>query len=91
MCMLILIKKKNKKIHFIGKKRLFKHPLFKHLMEYADVICVDQENIDKAFLSQVRKALKEGHVLGMFPEGKRSEDGKLIKAQPRNNTFSVDE
>jgi 1-acyl-sn-glycerol-3-phosphate acyltransferase len=74
--------KKKKKIYFIGKKKLFKNPLFKHLMEYGDVICVDQENVDKTFLNQVRKVLKEGHILGIFPEGKRSNDGQLIKAQP---------
>jgi len=72
---------KKKKIFFIGKKRLFEHRLFKHLMEYANVICVDQEKVDKAFLSQVRKILRDGNILGIFPEGTRSEDGKLIKGQ----------
>ncbi|MDP4181603.1 MAG: lysophospholipid acyltransferase family protein, partial [Bacillota bacterium] len=75
-------KKKKEKIRFIGKRRLFEHPLFKHFMDYADVIYVDQGKVDKAFLSQVRKVLKEGHILGIFPEGKRSDDGMLIKAQP---------
>lgn len=72
---------KKKEIFFIGKKRLFEHRLFKHLMEYANVICVDQENVDKAFISQVRKILRDGNILGIFPEGTRSEDGKLIKGQ----------
>ena len=72
---------KKKKIFFIGKKRLFEHRLFKHLMEYANVICVDQDKVDKAFLSQVRKILRDGNILGIFPEGTRSEDGKLIKGQ----------
>ncbi|WP_088189717.1 lysophospholipid acyltransferase family protein [Desulfosporosinus sp. FKA] len=72
---------KNKRIIFIGKKRLFEHRLFKHFMEYAKVICVDQENVNRAFFVQVRKILKEGNILGIFPEGTRSEDGKLIKGQ----------
>ena len=72
---------KKREIFFIGKKRLFEHRLFKHLMEYANVICVDQEKVDKAFLSQVRKILRDGNTLGIFPEGTRSEDGKLIKGQ----------
>ena len=75
-------KKKKKRIIFIGKKKLFEHRLFKHFMEYANVICVDQEKVTKAFLLQARKILKEGNILGIFPEGTRSEDGKLIKGQP---------
>ncbi|MDP4182113.1 MAG: lysophospholipid acyltransferase family protein, partial [Bacillota bacterium] len=43
-------KKKKEKIRFIGKRRLFEHPLFKHFMDYADVIYVDQKKVDKAFL-----------------------------------------
>ena len=77
----VFYKKLNIKIIFIGKKRLFKHCLFKHLMEFGNVICVDQDNVDKEFLVKVRKSLKEGQILGIFPEGKRTEDGKLIKAQ----------
>ncbi|KGK92017.1 acyltransferase [Desulfosporosinus sp. HMP52] len=73
---------KKQQIVFIGKKRLFEHPLFKHFMEYARVICVDQENVNKTFICQVRKSLKEGNILGIFPEGTRSEDGKLLKGQP---------
>lgn len=72
---------KKKKIIFIGKKRLFEHCLFKYFMEYANVICVDQEKVGKALLSQVRKVLRDGNILGIFPEGRRSEDGKLIKGQ----------
>lgn len=72
---------KKKKIVFIGKKRLFEHPLFKHFMEYAKVICVDQENVNKAFLCEVRKSLKKGNTLGIFPEGTRSINGKLLEGQ----------
>ena len=76
----VICYKKKKKIHFIGKKRLFEHWIFKHFMEFAQVICVDQERIDKRFISQVRKVLREGNIVGIFPEGKRSENGRLVKA-----------
>jgi 1-acyl-sn-glycerol-3-phosphate acyltransferase len=75
-------KKFNKKIIFIGKKRLFEHWFFKHIMEFGNVICVNQERIDKQFLISVKKSLIEGNTLGIFPEGKRSDDGKLVKAYP---------
>jgi 1-acyl-sn-glycerol-3-phosphate acyltransferase len=74
--------KMNKKITFIGKKRLFEHWFFKHLMDYGNVICVDQEKVGKEFLTSVKRTLQAGNILGIFPEGTRSEDGKLMKAQP---------
>jgi 1-acyl-sn-glycerol-3-phosphate acyltransferase len=53
------------------KKGFLNIGYFKHLMEFGNVICVDQEKVGKEFLASVKKTLKEGNILGIFPEGKR--------------------
>jgi 1-acyl-sn-glycerol-3-phosphate acyltransferase len=69
-------------IVFIAKKKLFENAYFKLLMEYSHSIFVDQEKVDKEFLKSVYRVANTGKVIGIFPEGKRTEDGKLIKAFP---------
>lgn len=67
---------------FIAKKRLFNSGYLKIIVEYAKCINVDQENITSSFIKSAVNVTKEKKVLGIFPEGKRSENGKLVKAYP---------
>lgn len=71
----------HRKIHFIAGVKLFRHPYWKHLMEYSETICTDQSKKDVLLLKKVKKVLDGGGIVGIFPEGTRSPDGNLVKAK----------
>lgn len=72
-------------ITFVAKEELF-HSLFLRLwLRWAGSLPLQREGKVKEkqrILESARKALQEGLILGMFPEGGRSHDGKLRKGKP---------
>lgn len=62
-------------------------PLFGRLIRYAGFICTDIGHEDA--LSQVKEKLSEGYIVVIFPEGTRSEDGKIHRF--RNGAFMMAE
>jgi len=72
-------------ITFVAKEELF-HSLFLRLwLRWAGSLPLQRDGKvrDKQrILESARQALEEGLILGMFPEGGRSHDGKLTKGKP---------
>lgn len=68
------------RLRFIAWEGLFSNFLMKGLMSALGAVPVSQENKGSAasLLRQVLGFLEEGSNVLIFPEGKRSEDGKLI-------------
>ena len=62
---------KRYEIRFVGKKELVKNKLAKKVLDGLHMIVVDRHNTDMAAMRQCSRALKEGYVLGIFPEGTR--------------------
>lgn len=62
-------------IRFLGKKELAKNPFLKSFFAGMRMIAVDRHNMDMAAVRACLKTLKEGHVLGIFPEGTRHKEG----------------
>lgn len=58
-------------IRYLGKKELVKNPLMRSLYRRMLMIPVDRHNMDMQAVRACLKTLKEGHVLGIFPEGTR--------------------
>jgi 1-acyl-sn-glycerol-3-phosphate acyltransferase len=73
---------------FLAKEELFRIwplPLFALLMKISDALPVPRHGTleeRREVLEKSLKVLKEGHVLGIYPEGTRSCTGKLIAANP---------
>ena len=79
--MSLLIPPLNRKIHFLAKKEHFEG-FFKMVWHtYAGAIPTDREKGGKETLKWAIKALKEGKIIGVHPEGTRSLTGKLQKAK----------
>ena len=57
--------------YIVGKKELSDIPIIGAFLRAIQMIPVDREGNDIAALRTMRKVLKEGHVLGIFPEGHR--------------------
>ena len=62
---------KRYEIRFVGKKELVKNKFVKKVLDGLHMIVVDRHNTDLAAMRQCSRALKEGYVLGIFPEGTR--------------------
>jgi len=67
-------------IKFMAKKELFKNPVLDYLFRKVGAFPVNRNEADFGAIKWSYQVLKEGHVLGLFPEGSRSNSGKLQKA-----------
>lgn len=66
-------------IHFIGKKELKVNRLFAYFLEKLHMISVARHMSDMAAMRAANNVLKEGEVLGIFPEGTRTPYDKLMQ------------
>ena len=72
-------------INFMAKEELFRFPLLKPILHWAHAVPVRRRGTVKVKREAVRQAkdiLDMGSVLGIFPEGKRSREGKLMSGKP---------
>lgn len=60
-----------RKIHYLAKVELFKTKLTKWLFESVECISIDRSKNDIMAIKNALKVLKNGEILGIFPEGTR--------------------
>ncbi len=65
-------------IHFLAKEKYYKNPLFNFLLHLTQSIKLVAKDPVPAFFSSL-KYLERGEIVGIFPEGTRSYDGKIQK------------
>ena len=70
-----------KRVFFMAKIELLKNPFLKCLAYLFDVIPVKRGKKDLNAMKQSLKALEQGHILGIFPEGTRNKTNKPIKGK----------
>ena len=68
-------------IRFIGKKELWKFPPFAWFANQIKAIPVDRHNTDMEAMRACMRATREGHVLGIFPEGTRHHEGLMTELE----------
>jgi 1-acyl-sn-glycerol-3-phosphate acyltransferase len=71
-----------REIHFLARKTLLDWPVLGPILPKLNVVPVNQERADMSALKTVIKLVKAGNCTIIFPEGGRTEDGKLQPAQP---------
>lgn len=59
-------------IHFMAKKELFRIPIIGRIFGWLNAFPVDRGKADIRAIKESLKLLKEGEVLGVFPEGTRN-------------------
>jgi CMP/dCMP kinase len=64
-------------VHFLARESLFRIPLLGSLIKVLNTHPVARDASDIHVLRQMIRLLGEGNKLIIFPEGKRSEDGKM--------------
>lgn len=72
---------KNRQLHFMGKKELFENPIVKFFLSKLNGFPIVRGGADSEALNYASRIVKEGYVLGMFPEGTRSKDYKPARAK----------
>ncbi len=76
-------------IHFMAKEELFRLPVLKSLLPSIHAFPVKRGLSDKQALRTALQILKQGNVLGLFPEGTRSKDGQLGKGLSGAGFFAL--
>jgi len=72
-------------IIYIAKEPLFHYPILGSLLRWAQALVVYRQgtlNETRELLKQAEQTLNKGSVIGIFPEGKRSHQGKLQAGKP---------
>ncbi|MGD6815737.1 lysophospholipid acyltransferase family protein [Metabacillus sp. 84] len=76
-------------VHFMAKEELFKVPVLGKILSRVGAFPVKRGLSDREALRKGLKVLKDGEVLGLFPEGTRSKDGKLGKGLAGAGFFAL--
>lgn len=61
----------NRQVHFIAKKELFEIPILKSILKKLKALPAQRDGKDLSVLRDSIKLIKEGKILGIFPEGTR--------------------
>lgn len=78
---LIALGMKKRQLHFMGKKELFENPFSKLFLSKLNGFPIVRGGADSEALNYAIRIVKEGYVLGIFPEGTRSKDYKPARAK----------
>ena len=68
---------KRYEITFLGKKELVRSPLGRWVFKHLHMIVVDRHNMDMEAMRACMRTLRNGGVLGIFPEGTRHHRGVM--------------
>lgn len=71
-----------REIYYLGRKTLFKPPFWSWFLPICNVLPIERDAHDISGLRRIIKMLKDGHAVLLFPEGTRSPDGTIQKAEP---------
>ena len=76
-------------VHFMAKEELFSKPILKTLLPQVQSYPVKRGMSDRNAFRQTIKLLKDGKVVGLFPEGTRSKTGEIGKGLAGAGFFAL--
>ncbi|WP_100407191.1 lysophospholipid acyltransferase family protein [Bacillus solitudinis] len=76
-------------IHYMAKQELFEKPILKTILPKVGAFPVRRGMSDKQALRNGMNILKEGGMIGLFPEGTRSKNGTLGKGLAGAGFFAL--
>ncbi|RHQ97962.1 lysophospholipid acyltransferase family protein [Peptoclostridium sp. AF21-18] len=72
----------------IAKKELFDHKVLGFILKKLNTIPIDRENTGISTVKQILRAIKDGYVLGLFPEGTRVRGKEFGQAKAGLSLFA---
>lgn len=80
----------NRRIYFMAKAELFKNPILGFVLSKGlGAFPVKRGTSDLSAIKTALNHLKNGQAIGMFPEGTRSKNGILQKAEPGVSMLAI--
>ncbi|MGP4041354.1 lysophospholipid acyltransferase family protein [Gracilibacillus sp. D59] len=76
-------------IHFLAKEELFKNKIFAFILNNVNAFPIKRGMKDRNALRKGLEVLKEGNVLGLFPEGTRSKNGEIKRGLAGAGFFAL--
>lgn len=76
-------------VHYMAKEEIFSTPIIGKILPKVYAFPVKRGLSDREALRKGLSVLKEGHVLGLFPEGTRSKTGELGKGLAGAGFFAL--
>jgi 1-acyl-sn-glycerol-3-phosphate acyltransferase len=64
-------------IHMVAKSDLWELPFIRWVLDFAGVIPVHRDTVDRTFIQTATRLLAEGSLVGIFPEGTRHREPGL--------------
>lgn len=83
----IIVAFNKRHVNMIGKQELMKNPFTRFLCKAFNVFLVERDGKDIEAVKHSLKVLKEGELLGIFPEGTRN--GLAKGVQPKNGAIQM--
>ncbi|HEY8486776.1 MAG TPA: lysophospholipid acyltransferase family protein [Limnochordales bacterium] len=68
-------------VHFMAKEELFRYPLLAPVLRWVHAFPVRRGQPDREALARALAILRRGEVVGIFPEGTRGVEGRLLPLQ----------
>lgn len=78
-----------RKIYFMAKAELFKNKFFAFIIRNINAFPVKRGTADISAIKRSLSIIKNGDILGIFPEGTRSKNGKLLPAEPGASVIAL--
>jgi 1-acyl-sn-glycerol-3-phosphate acyltransferase len=79
----------HRNVYYMAKEELFNVPVLANIIKMCNAFPVKRGVSDREALRKGLKVLKDGHVLGLFPEGTRSKTGELGKGLAGAGFFAL--
>lgn len=80
---------RNREVAAIAKKELFKIKPLGFILNKLNVIPIDREKPDVSTIKNILRAIKDGYVLGIFPEGTRIKEPGFGEAKAGLSVFAI--
>jgi len=74
---------------WLVKSESFRNPLIGMLLRWGGMIPIRRHEADLAGMRKAKKALKDSLILGIFPEGTRSQSKSLVVGEPGTAIFAL--
>ena len=71
-----------RQVHFLGKKELFRNPVFGAIIRSTNAHPIRRGAIDKSAIETVEKILHMGQGIVIFPEGTRAREKEFLDPKP---------
>jgi 1-acyl-sn-glycerol-3-phosphate acyltransferase len=76
-------------VRFMAKEELFRKPVIGFIMPRLNAFPVKRDSADRRAIKTALDTLKDGGILGIFPEGTRSKTDELLPPQPGVGLIAV--